>query len=85
MSELSNSEFWYLALKKIIENEKKEEQRKLLKEITEADEKDGLYDESFNEIRILISTKDNGDIYWKGKLIDSDIHAVHWIRQQLNK
>lgn len=48
MKELSNSEFWYLALNKIIENNKKEEQRKLLKEITEADEKDDLYNEPFN-------------------------------------
>ena len=46
---MDNSEFWYLALKKIIENNKKKEQRELLKQITEADEKDGLYDEPFNE------------------------------------
>ena len=45
---MDNSEFWYLALKKIIENNKKEEQRELLKQITEADEKDGMYDETFN-------------------------------------
>lgn len=39
---MDNSEFWYLALKKIIENNKKEEQRELLKQITEADEKDTI-------------------------------------------
>jgi len=38
-----------------------------------------------NRVRILFSTRDNGEIYWKGKLIDVDIDAVYWIRNQLYK